>query len=240
MRDHDFSYGHYFRSLKDARAQGYKFVRFGDLGRVALSQRLLLIRHDVDISLERSLKLARLEAKNNVQATYFLLFHSPFYSRMSEIFEAGREMIRLGHEVGYHYDRAKLAQYESIAAGLLTEIGFLEKGIGSRIHAFSEHNPLADARSIVLQNHINAYAVPEFKYVSDSVQNWREGCFCRHLGKHPKLQVLTHPEWWSRNGAKIGTIMRATEREALRGVRSEYRKARLLYTDYIRRVRMQS
>ncbi|MDH3361128.1 MAG: hypothetical protein OEL51_02070, partial [Nitrosopumilus sp.] len=34
------------------------------------------------------------------------------------------------------------------------------------------------------------------KYISDSGRYWREGCMCKHINKHEKLQILTHPIWW--------------------------------------------
>ena len=41
------------------------------------------------------------------------------------------------------------------------------------------------------------------KYISDSgivplsgQGRWREGCMCKHINKHNKMQVLIHPIFW--------------------------------------------
>jgi hypothetical protein len=46
------------------------------------------------------------------------------------------------------------------------------------------------------------FTIPEprpknYKYISDSGMNWRESCFCNHIGKWDKMEILTHPEWWA-------------------------------------------
>jgi hypothetical protein len=42
----------------------------------------------------------------------------------------------------------------------------------------------------------NSSFFQEYKYLSDSSCNWREGCFSKHVGKYSHLLVLTHPIWW--------------------------------------------
>ncbi len=74
----DFDLGHYGELLDAARAGGYRFGTFeaepkpGDL----------LLRHDVDLSLEAALELARLEHEREAQATYFLMTESVFFASM--------------------------------------------------------------------------------------------------------------------------------------------------------------
>ena len=36
----------------------------------------------------------------------------------------------------------------------------------------------------------------EMKYLSDSNANWREGDPLEHYGKHSRMQILIHPDWW--------------------------------------------
>ena len=71
-----FDLPHYRELLDAARAGGYRFATFeaepqpGDL----------LLRHDVDLSLEAALALARLEQRADARATYFLMTESVFYN----------------------------------------------------------------------------------------------------------------------------------------------------------------
>ena len=34
-----------------------------------------------------------------------------------------------------------------------------------------------------------------YKYMSDSGMHWREGCWCNHIDKYDKMEILIHPEW---------------------------------------------
>jgi hypothetical protein len=74
-----FDLAHYGELLAAAKSGGYRFAGFdhepapGDL----------LLRHDVDLSLDAALTLAGLEAEAGVQATYFLMTQSIFYNLAS-------------------------------------------------------------------------------------------------------------------------------------------------------------
>ena len=74
-----FELEHYRELLDAARAGGYRFAFFdrepapGDL----------LLRHDVDLSLDAALTLAELEAEASAHATYFLMTRSVFYNLAS-------------------------------------------------------------------------------------------------------------------------------------------------------------
>ena len=47
----------------------------------------------------------------------------------------------------------------------------------------------------------------ERKYLSDSVQYWRENCFCNHYNNFTKLQILTHPALWTDEGLSRSEIL---------------------------------
>ena len=72
----DFSLRHYGELVEAAQAGGYRFAFFdreprdGDL----------LLRHDVDLSLEAALAMAELEAELEAPATYLLMTRSEFYN----------------------------------------------------------------------------------------------------------------------------------------------------------------
>ena len=71
----------------------------------------LLLRHDVDLSLDAALRMAELEAEAGATATYFLMTESVFYNLASREGTAALDRLRaLGHRVGLHavYPRAAL------------------------------------------------------------------------------------------------------------------------------------
>src|SRR5690348_18136550 len=95
----DFSLQHYSELLDAAVEGGYRWALFdhepkpGDL----------FLRHDVDLSLDAALQLARLEAERDATATYFLMTESVFYNLASFEGRAAVDELRsLGHAVGLH------------------------------------------------------------------------------------------------------------------------------------------
>ena len=61
----------------------------------------ILWRHDVDLSLERALDLAKIEAIEGIKATYFILLHSEFYSPFEKkSAQIIRQILELGHKIG--------------------------------------------------------------------------------------------------------------------------------------------
>jgi hypothetical protein len=188
-----FDLTHYRELLDAAKAGGYRFATFkaepavGDL----------LLRHDVDLSLEAALELARLEHENGAAATYFLMTESVFYNLDSEL---GRETLRelryLGHAVGLHavYPRASCDdRFDAVLAW---------------------HNPDPEFVHESVNGFVNVMQPPWFtrgKYRSDSNQHWREGCPHDELRAttFEWLQLLTHPEIWVYEGGTMRDTMHA-------------------------------
>ena len=189
----EFSLGHYRELLAAARAGGYRFAFFegepqdGDL----------LLRHDVDLSLDAALRLAELEADAGAPATYFLMTESVFYNLASEEGEQALARLReLGHRVGLHavYPHARLDErFEPVVAW---------------------HNPDSDYMTAPVEGALNVMSEPWFTpatYRSDSNQHWRSGCPHDGLGAgaFPWLQLLTHPEIWAYPGGTMRDTMHA-------------------------------
>ena len=184
---------HYRELLDAAEAGGYRWATF----EAEPQPRDVLLRHDVDLSLEAALELARLEQEAGARATYFLMTESVFYNLDSAL---GRETLRqlrsLGHAVGIHgvYPRASRDdRFDAVLAW---------------------HNPDPEYVHEPVSGFVNAMQPPWFmkgKYRSDSNQHWREGCPHEELsaGTFEWLQLLTHPEIWVYDGGTMGETMRA-------------------------------
>lgn len=76
------------------------FVREPAVDR-ARTQRHMLLRHDVDHSIEAALRLAHAEAKMEIRATFFILHEAPYWDSPL-LLEAVRQIADFGHEVGLH------------------------------------------------------------------------------------------------------------------------------------------
>jgi hypothetical protein len=188
-----FDFEHYRELLDAARAGGYRFAFFegeprdGDL----------LLRHDVDLSLEATLRLAELEAEAGAQATYFLMTKSVFYNLASEEGEHALTRLReLGHRIGLHavYPHVDLDdRFDPVLAW---------------------HNPDPDFMRLPVDGVVNVMQPPWFspeRYRSDSNQHWRSGCPHEELRTRafPWLQLLTHPEIWAFPGTTMSETMHA-------------------------------
>jgi len=94
------------------------------------------------------------------------------------------------------------------------EIEILEEHFKTSVSVISAHDPSVSKKfEIRLPDSIvDAYSkqyTMQRKYLSDSVQYWREGCFCKHYKNYDSMQVLTHPIWWTKDNKGLKEIMKS-------------------------------
>jgi hypothetical protein len=186
-----FDLSHYRELLLAAQSGGYRFATFA----APPQSRDLFLRHDVDLSLEAALDLARLEHELGVRATYFLMTESVFYNLLSPVgAEALRELRRLEHSVGLHAVHPRMERDERFDP------------------VMAWHNPDPEYMSEPVDGAVNVMEPPYFDrdhYRSDSNQHWRSGCPHEELasGELDWLQLLIHPEIWVYDGATMRESM---------------------------------
>lgn len=205
----DFSYA-YFRRLVSAMQEQYRPCLFGETpARLGQAGRpLLFLRHDVDVSLERALDVARIEQEMGISATYMVLTRTAMYDfRSAPNARLVRELRRCGHEVGVHFDIeaegvAPDVRAEEMERVLASASDALAAVLGEPVSSFSFHRPIPRflRGPLVVAGMVNGYAAELMAgYISDSKAHWREGePLPRVLGKPAVdvLQVLIHPIWW--------------------------------------------
>lgn len=191
----NFSYDHYTSILIEAK-KFHKFSTFEDY-----SDNDVILRHDVDVSLDAAVKMAKIENRLGISATYFILFHAELYNPFNyESLRQVSEFLKLGHKIGLHYNPSLYQTKSNSSKILKKEIELTELHYETQINVVSSHDPSINKKLSIELPHgiIDAYD-EEFtinrKYLSDSVQNWREGCFCNHINKREKFQILIHPIW---------------------------------------------
>jgi len=184
-----FELAHYRELLQAAKAGGYRFAFFDrppEPGTV-------LLRHDVDLSLDAALATAELEAEAGAVATYFLMTRSEFYNLDSPSGTAAIERLRgLGHRVGLHAVWPHVDRDERFDPVL------------------AWHNPDPEYMREPVEGFLNVMEAPWADvYRSDSNQHWRQGCPHEELaaGAFERLQLLTHPEIWVYGGETMGETM---------------------------------
>ena len=204
----NFSYNHYEQTLQKIK-KTHKILTFG-IG----SEKDVILRHDVDASLEAALSMAKLENKISVSSTYFILFSSEFYHPFTlESSQIIKEILELGHRLGLHYDELFIIKNKlDPSETLRKEIELLEQHFSTSIKAVAAHESNLNQKIPIdlPEGVIDAYSdefFKERKYLSDSAQNWREGCFCKNFENYDHLQILTHPMWWSKDSRHRDKIM---------------------------------
>jgi hypothetical protein len=187
----DFTLDHYRELLRAGVAGGYRWAGFdrppqpGDL----------IVRHDVDLSLDAALVLADAEADEGAWSTWFLMTRSSFYNLDSD--EGVRAVARLkelGHRIGHHgvYPYVDLDErFDPVVAW---------------------HNPDPEFMQAEIPGAVNVMRPPFFdtaRYRSDSNQHWRGGCPHEELarGDFEWLHLLIHPEIWAFDGQTMRETM---------------------------------
>jgi hypothetical protein len=216
----DFTEHGYAAALTAAR-EHYRFEAFG----TTATEPHVLWRHDVDVSMQRAVRLAEIEVEHDVRSTWFLSLHSAFYNLLErEMTERARRLAELGHWIGLHFDAGYYPGGGDRSEHMALERALLERLAGAPVNAVSFHNPdvtgVAELQEDAFAGMVNAYgrALRErYAYVSDSNGYWRFRRLADVLAARdePRLQVLTHPEWWQREAmAPRARIQRAIEGRA--------------------------
>jgi hypothetical protein len=197
----NFTYDAYIKFLELLR-QNFRIIPFCEISKQHDS--FLILRHDVDASLEAALKMAKIEHKLGARATYFVLFSYKFYNLLErDDLATLREISKLGHEIGLHYDVATYEGYgQDLEETLESEIRLLERLLGRKVFSVARHNVSLMTGGDPFKNikgYINAYD-PELcrNYVSDSCRSWFLKDLTRLLDfSYKKVQLLIHPFLWT-------------------------------------------
>ena len=205
-----FSFRDYSQSLRDFRSSGYAVTGFSSYLKSPQPKHLVL-RHDIDNSIEQALRIARIDATEGCSSSFFLRVHARGYNIMSlPSLAAIREMEDLGHDVELHLEGGigDVVGSDNVTWAERQRAVF-EAAVGRPLGGFSLHEParmgglafadaLLDKWSATVEYHAyeDRFTTPTMKYLSDSSGNWREGHFGYWVDKQPVLQVLTHPFWW--------------------------------------------
>ncbi|MBS3763407.1 MAG: hypothetical protein KGZ25_08915 [Planctomycetes bacterium] len=196
----DFTTSNYRRLLGMAR-DVYRFVQFDD---EKPDENAVLWRHDIDFSVNRALKLARIEQGMDITSTYFVQIGTMFYNVFEEEMRTKLlQILDMGHTVGLHFNPG-LYKPEEVVDGFMFEKEILRHVLDAGIQVFSLHNPDQLSASVDLSGQtglINAYDFTDdagWEYCSDSNGYWRFDPLEEILKTVPpnNLQVLTHPAWW--------------------------------------------
>lgn len=197
----DFCKKGYVNLITSLKVLNYDFVTFNDF---SSQDKQIILRHDVDFSLDDALEMARVESEIDISATYFFLLGSQFYNLFSK---AGKNtllsIIGLGHEIGLHFD-ASIYDESEMPSKILYERAILQDQAETPVKTFSFHRGAlshlgTDSGYFGIDGAYDKKFFKDIGYCSDSEGRWRY----HHPLVHPcvqekkSFQLLIHPIWWS-------------------------------------------
>lgn len=236
----NFSYKHYFEVLDYAKKK-YTIGTVKDFKKLKNRKKFIILRHDIDYSLVHALKLAEEENIHGLKSTYFVMLHNPLYNALSEeSLSIIKKISRLGHDIGLHYDTTFLPKSRNTALGTIKKEASILKDIcGKEIISVAQHNPTINPKlkydiTINFSDAQNPEIINICRYLSDSVQNWRERCMCNHIDKEDKLQILTHPIWWSNQHIPRDDILRDIVKKENSRIKNIIESYRQIYIRYLK------
>ena len=200
----EFTYNSYNRLIDLLRKNGYEVASYDNF---MSKDQCVILRHDIDNSLSKAIKIAEIERNREVTSTYFLMITNEFYNVFSLNGSEQVEKIQdLGHEVGLHFDEYRypsiVGNPDAIIDKIIEDAELLSHITGKSVTKVSMHRPSKKIIESNLQvpNMVNTYSnlfFSEFKYLSDSRRHWREPVESIIRYRQAKrLQILIHPFWY--------------------------------------------
>ena len=220
-----FSLPHYRDVLVRARLMGYAIRPMRDWAAgLATEPRSILLRHDIDVSLESIAPIDAIENELGIHATYYVRTRARFYDVGGDTGATAMAALRAhGHEVGLHYEpdpdgQSEVAWDDASKVALAADKARLIGVAGEPMEGAAAHRPAKagaltpeQVRSVGFAYEATGptleAASPRWKYLADSRGQWREGCICGWLGNVDRLIMVVHPIWWTGGQADRANIL---------------------------------
>lgn len=209
-----FSYDDYKEIIRIIKSTG----RYTDYKHAIDRDKFVIMRHDVEYSVERAYDLAKVEESMDFTSTFFFQWTNNSYNLLSRRnMDMIRDMHERGQTIGLHYALNGLTDMAQARKQIVKEMDMLSEMCGFKIDIFSVHRPSKDIlrENIKLPGILNAYQDEFFtfaeevndntpvavKYLSDANHIWRYGYPDEaNITGHDKVQILVHPFAWHKNG----------------------------------------
>ena len=209
-----FSYEDYKKIIRIIKSTD----RYMEYHKALTSDRFIIMRHDVEYSVERAYELAKVESSMDFTSTFFFQWTNNSYNILSrKNMDMIKDMHERGHYIGLHFALNGMTDMGRIREQIGKEMEILNSMFEFKIDTFSIHRPSKDVlrENIKLPGYINAYQDDFFtfaenvtedtpvkvKYLSDANHIWRYGYPDeKNILDNDKVQILTHPFAWCKKG----------------------------------------
>jgi len=179
------------------------------------TSKFCVIRHDVEFSVDRAYDLALYEYSLGIKTSYMFQIRNNCYNTFSDKNLSKIESIAgMGHKIGLHAHMNALKDIKYIDSYIKNDVNILSTLTGFVIDRFSFHRPKKEylELNLTIPNIINTYDKKYFhltenlnnlniSYLADSQHKWNYGYpLNSNLKSINKLQLLTHPYSWTKEG----------------------------------------
>lgn len=217
----------YRQILEKVIARGYKFVNYLDVD-LGDSEKQIILRHDIDYSIDMALEMARIDASYGVESTFAVLLSSPLYNPLSPInIETIDEIHALGHHIALHHLWTPDRPEEEIRLGVARGMQVMKYFFPYTQPVFVWHNLIQSTLSsqVETSNIVNACSTKiteKMHYVSDSVTRRTPEELLSTVGEHKLLNMLIHPLIWMGEEDSMVSMINHTLIEGVRGCGQEF------------------
>ena len=239
-----FSYAEY-KNIIILVKQHLPIVDFLEVYITDVMPKFCVLRHDIEFSIDRALKMARIEHYDlGVHSTYTVQLRNNTYNALSQKnIKAVQEIKKLGHHIGLHQNPPLMPEDELIDY-IMKDIETLEHYYDFEVDRFAFHrcgsNPSILEKYVQVPDKINCYAKEFFHYfdgnkpndlrvhyLADSNHQWKYGhpFHIDYWDMPQKMQLLTHPFSWSNDGydniSNFTKLIQDRNEELLQSMNSE-------------------
>ena len=176
-----------------------------------------VLRHDIEFSLKRAVRVAEWDFELGVRSVFFLQVQSMSYNAHDSVAKETLERIKnLGHEVGLHLylDRSRELSTTGIADEVSRQSDVLERAASGPVTAFSAHRPphwFLRVREDFFAGRLNMYGPSLFEFTESPTRiNYCSDSRHRFDFVQPSQVVagrrnhlLLHPDEWSEHGLGV-------------------------------------
>lgn len=208
------SYDVYRSIVRDIKATGKAMGYSEAIGK----DEFVIMRHDIEFSIDRAYKLSLVETEEDFFSTYFVQITNNSYNAFSRrSIDMLKDMASRGHSIGLHYHLNGQLDPVLVRDGVRDQLRIMSEMLGMEVNSYSFHRPVKEVYyyNISIPYTTNAYSkefftygenvqegdMLEVKYIADSKHRWNYGYpDFNTLMKNKKVQILIHPFSWTEEG----------------------------------------
>ena len=157
------TYDTYRKILLNLRSTG-KLMDYTEAKRKPM---FIVLRHDIEFSVERAMSMSLIESAMDICSTYFVQIRSNAYNAFSSNnIDMLRDMHKRGHHIGLHYHIGESMNPAFVTREITEQCDLLEKMLGIPVDRYSMHRPQKETGyyETDIPGKLNAYGSSFFTY----------------------------------------------------------------------------